>query len=624
MDFRVNQVSIENFRAIEKIETKLWNETIVSGDNECSKSSFVSAILWCLTGKDIENNSTFEIVPIGKYGKVNPTVTLECVIGDKPVTLKREYKAKFTRDKQFSDYSVVTYINGIETGVRKFQEWVTANICNEQVFKILSNPKTFAEDCPKEPKELMWQAQRRLLIGIIGEQKTDLELAQTETQFKDLVEHLKRYDSATQYLTFAKKQYSETQKELDSFSVRVEQQEKNIMETTHTEAEIEQLVTKIKKQASDLKAQNESFKRADRSNQADLLKQEIQSKTNQIDSLLKQYNEDMQVYERTKTAYQNEADKCKNELDEAFKKIKTYTEAIEKLKTAVVVEVCETCGQKLTKYAIENSKRKLEERIKSGEKQTANLSNQIIQLKSAYETNLGKSRTIMQPTYPAIVDKLKEDIMVLTNNLSEISVETNMQGYEESMKQLESEMDSLKEEYFKIKHNKECGAELQKIKEENRETAKKLSDLQRMVDITKDFISFKCLKHENEINNLFENVTFQLFEKNKSNDEVKETCVMRYKGVKYDDLSYSTKVIAAIEIVKAFQKFYNVTVPLFIDNGESITGELNANTQTITMKVVEEKCPKCNGESGRRNSDGTWTCKKCGHVWKKKLEILEA
>src|SRR5699024_141602 len=128
---------------------------------------------------------------------------------------------------------------------------------------------------------------------------------------------------------------------------------------------------------------------------------------------------------------------------------------------------------------------------------------------------------------------------------------------------------------------------------------------------------------EDSINALFDNVSFQLFEKNKSNDEIKETCILRFKGIKYQDLSYSTKIIAALEVVRAFQKFYNVTVPIALDNAESITGSVNTGAQTFFMKVKEELCPECGGESGRRNKDGTWTCQKCGHVWKKVLSIVE-
>ena len=623
LDFKIKHINIENFRCFEKIETDLWESTIVEGSNESGKSSFASAILWALTGRNVEGDSTFEIVPNGKYGEVSPSVELECVIGEKPVTLKRVYEAKFTRDKKFSDYAVTTYINGIETGVRKFQEWISSNICNEQVFKILSNPKTFVEDCPKETKELMWQAQRRLLLSIIGENKNDAEIAHSDSQWEPIAEALKRYDNANQYLVFMKKKYADAQKKLNDFDVRISQQERNLSQVDVTESEIEEQVSETKKEAANLNAQNEAHKRSQRTGQADLIKAQIKQATEKKDALLRQYNEDMQVFTRTKAVYQQEADNYKNQCAEGMKQMKVYAEALEKLSKTVVKEVCETCGQKLSKFAIENSQKKLAQRIQNGKQKTAELRESVATLKQKFENAQRKVNGLMEPTYPSQVDALQGEIEALTEQLASIPEPVDMEGYAEAMQSLTERMESLKEKYMLLKRNKEVEAEIERIEAERKDCVAELSEAQRNLDLVKRFISFKCESSESAINALFDNVQFQLFEQNKSNDDVRETCILRYRGVKYDDLSYSTKIIAGLEVVKAFQKFYNITAPIFIDNAESITGYVETGAQTFFMRVREELCPECSGQSGRRNADGTWTCQKCGNVWKKELSIVE-
>lgn len=624
MEFKINHVMIENFRCFEKIDTDLWESVLVEGSNESGKSTFASAILWVLTGKNVEGESTFEIVPTGKYGKVSPSVLLECTIGEKPVSLKREYKAKFTRDKNFSDYAVTTYINGIETGVRKFQDWITSNICNEQVFKILSNPKTFVEDCPKETKELMWQAQRRLLMKMIGGDKTDLEVARENEEWSILEPHFLRYDSASQFLTYLKKQYAELQKQLDFYDTRVELQERNIVPVQHTMGEIEQLVAEVKKNVAKLKAENEMFKRTRTSERAESIKAEIASLTAEKESLMEKYREDQILYERTKQAYQAKADELKSKCEQAMQTIKTYAEALEKLKAVKVVEVCETCGQRLDEASIKRSKAKLQERIKNGNAKTTQLSNEAARLRKEWEGAIGRIKTLMEPVYPSKADLIQSKIEELTNTLASIPEGQNVDGFDSSMQEYESMMDTLREEYFNAKKNKEFEDKVAELENEHKEQVRQLSETQMLMDKTKAFVSAKCKNAEDSINEMFKNVSFQLFEQNKSNDDVRETCILRYRGVKYDDLSYSTKIIAGLEVVKAFQRFYNVTAPVFIDNAESITGDVETGAQTFFMKVREELCPECSGQSGRRNADGTWTCKKCGHVWKKKLSVMEA
>lgn len=624
MDFKINHVNIQNFKAIDYLETDVWNKTEVVGDNECSKTTFASAILWCLTGKDVEGNTSFEIVPIGQFGKVSPAVTLECVVGDRPATLKREYKAKYARDKSFSGYATTTFINGVETGVRAFGDWISTHICNEQVFKILSNPKTFTENCPRELKELIWAAQRRLLLSIIGDQKTDSDVAESDDMWSDLVDPLKRYDSATVYLSFLKKQYSELQKSLDGFGIRIEQQEKNIKPEPHTESEIAELVNQVKADAADLKAKNEDYKRQRRTGIADEIKAKIAEATKQRDAMLKAYTDDMQVFARAKASYQAQADEAKRKCDEKSAELKKYIEALEKLKSAPVREVCDKCGQRIPPIRIDAAKRKLAERIENGQKMIAQIRDQVIKLNRQWQEMQAKANGLMEPTYPARVEECNKEIQELTEQLLNVPDGKDMDTFQSEMQALEARMDELKQEYQIIKNNASMTAEIESIENERSECAEKISETQRLLDLVREFISFRCSSSEDAINGLFENVKFQLFERNKSNDDVKETCILRYRGVKYDDLSYSTKIIASVEVLRAFQKFYGVTVPCILDNSESITGNVDTGAQTIYMRVQEEFCPECSGESGRRNADGTWTCKRCGHVWKKKLEIKEA
>lgn len=623
MDLKINHVKIQSFKAIESLETDVWDKTEVVGDNECSKTTFASAILWCLTGKDVEGNTSFEIVPMGQYGKVSPSVELECTVGDKPVTLKREYKAKYARDKSFAGYATTTYINGVETGVRAFGDWISSHICNEQVFKILSNPKTFTENCPREPKELDWQARRRLLLSILGDQKTDLDIAESDDKWSDLVDPLKRYDSATVYLSFLKKQYSELQKSLDGFGIRIEQQEKNIKPEPHTESEISELVNQVKADAADLKAKNEDYKRQRRTGIADEIKAKIAEATKRRDAMLKAYTDDMQVFARAKASYQAQADEAKRRCDEKSAELKKYIEALEKLKSAPVREVCDKCGQRIPANRIEAAKKKLAERIENGQKMIAQIRDQVIKLNRQWQEMQAKANGLMEPTYPARVEECNKEIQELTEQLLNVPDGKDMDTFQSEMQALEERMDALKQEYQVIKNNASMEAEIESIENERSECAENISETQRLLDLVREFISFRCSSSEDAINNLFENVKFQLFDKNKSNDEIKETCILRFKGVKYQDLSYSTKIIASVEVLKAFQKFYGVTVPCILDNSESITGIVDTGAQTIYMRVREEFCPECNGESGRRNQDGTWTCKRCGHVWKKKLEIRE-
>lgn len=621
-NFKIAHIKIENFRAIQSLETDLWDKTIISGDNETGKSTFASAITWCLFGKDVENNNTFEIVPTGGYGELSPCVTLECKIEDRPSTVCRLYKACKARDGSFTEYKTVTSVNGIEIGVRKFQEWISTNICNEQVFKILSNPKTFVEDCPKEPKELMWQAQRRLVMSIINNNQTDLDVAATSNKWNDLVDPFKRYGDATSYLAYLKKAYSDSQKQLNSFLVRIEQQEKNLIPVEMREDEIQDKASALKKEYNQIKAQKEQAQNNAYRGSVSEVHERILQLREEEDNLRQEYSEKLLLYENTKAAYKKEIDEINGKIFEMMQTIKTYSEAIDKLKSTVVVEICATCGQKLTPNAIRNSKLNLEKRIKTGQQKTEELMKSVAELNRAKESKIAACKNLPAPALPVRIEIIRNEIAELKEGIEWLTVDIDVSVYDTKLEELEMALNGLRDEYNKIKQNKQCQDEVDSIRREQQAKAQEISVLQRMLDLTREFISQKCQESENKINSMYKNVMVKLFEQNKTNDEIKETCIIMYNGHKYQDLSASTKIIASLELVEAFQKYYNITVPCIIDNTESITDSLSIDGQSILMKVVAEICPKCeSGSHTRKQESGVWKCRECGNEWVKNIQI---
>lgn len=627
MNFKITHILIENFRAIEKLETDLWNKTIVSGDNETSKTGFASAITWALFGRDVENNATFEIIPFGKAGKVNPSIKLECMLDNRLVTIQRVYKAKFTIDKQFDTYQTVTLINDVEIGVRKFQQWITDNICDEQVFRILSNPTTFATDCPKEQKETNWMAQRRLLFNITGNDISDAEWAKNSNKWIDLVTPLERYGNCTSYLTYLKKQYATLQKSQDAFSIMIDQQEHNIQDCEYNSIdEIENVIEHTKNSIQKLEQENQQYKSQYHNQSADCKRQEFNAINDEKKSIQEKYQEDLKAFETRKMAIQGDAMSKKQSLKDMMATLATYIEALDKLKNKKVQDTCPTCGSKLDEKKVDAAKAELEKRISNGKQKIADLKNKIQSTKKEIESLENQEKTMVSPVYPARIKQIDDEMNSILDALSAYNDISNqdMLEYDEKIARYNNILEYAQSQIFVLKHNQEYKRQIDAIREEQSETVKQLSETQRMLDLAKEFMSEKCREAENFINSLFPNVRFQLFEKNKSNDEYRECCNLTFNGHKYADLSASTKIIVSLEVVVAFQKYYNVCVPICCDNMESVTGNIETNAQTIMFYVKSEPCPKCGSfRHSRRLQNGQWKCLDCQNEWVKTLEIKE-
>lgn len=81
-------------------------------------------------------------------------------------------------------------------------------------------------------------------------------------------------------------------------------------------------------------------------------------------------------------------------------------------------------------------------------------------------------------------------------------------------------------------------------------------------------------------------VHWKMYEPNLTNDGEKEICQAIINGVPYEQQNTATRVNAGIDICNGFAQAYGVSVPLFIDNAESVTDTLPTNGQSIKLTVV--------------------------------------
>ena len=623
MKFSITHVLIQNFRAIESLETDLWDKTLLTGDNETSKTGLASAILWCMTGKDSEGNSTFEIVPSGKYGKVSPCVELECSVDGKPLTLKREHKAKLARDKTFKEYATVCYINGLEVGTRKFQEYISKNICDEQVFKILSNPYTFVEDCPRMAKELPWQAQRRLLMELV-DSSSDEELLTGKDQWEALREPLQRYDSAQQYLAFLKQESAKLQKEVGTFEAKVQQQQENIVPLDFTEEELRAKLKEVDDHIKELDEASESKMIAETQRTAEKAKTKIQKLQRQRDQIVQEYTQEHDEFLREKASIEAEAAEARRIAEEWTAKQARYAAEVERLSSTKIKTVCEHCGQTLPLQKRGEIKREVEYRLAKGNAYIENARAKAEKAVAESNALLQSAGELKAPVYPVKeLDDLQEKISKAIEEANSFATASPDAELQEERTKAAAETKKLNRGLYAIEVNKACRERIEALKRSHRKNLEAVNDCQIMEDMCREFIAYKCEAAEEEINALFQTVKFQLFEKNKSNDDIREVCNLTFNGHKYADLSASTKLVANIELLAAFQKHYGVTIPIICDNMESVTADLKTDAQVVKMYVVEERCPMCGGKSGRRTPGGTWVCQKCGNEWVKTLTIKE-
>lgn len=130
--------------------------------------------------------------------------------------------------------------------------------------------------------------------------------------------------------------------------------------------------------------------------------------------------------------------------------------------------------------------------------------------------------------------------------------------------------------------------EVEKLYQAFRESSQKESDIQRKKDILKNFSIKKNERIAEMINPYFEEFQFNFLSYTQSNDPV-EVCEMLRNGVEYRNLNYSDQLICKVDLLCGFQKIQGVSLPIFIDNAESINVSRRpvTNRQMVFLEVTE-------------------------------------
>ena len=130
--------------------------------------------------------------------------------------------------------------------------------------------------------------------------------------------------------------------------------------------------------------------------------------------------------------------------------------------------------------------------------------------------------------------------------------------------------------------------EVDKLYQAFRDSSQKEADIQKRKDILKNFSIKKNERIASMINPYFDEFQFNFLSYTQNNDPV-EVCEMIRKGVEYRNLNYSDKLIVQTDLLCGFQKIQGVSLPIFIDNAESINVSRRpvTNRQMVFLEVTD-------------------------------------
>ena len=499
MNVIYKKLIIENFKGFKKKEVDFDEKTtLIKGANEVGKSTVFDAVDYCLYGKNSTGETQFGILPNNAPMGVSPMVTLEIAVDDKPVTLSRCYKAKKNRQKEFTgEYNTVCEINGIDKGVKGFEQYI-GEIVDNDVFKLLTSTSYFMEHMIAGKGETISQKQRKILYSIC-ELKGDIDLVNEKIEkYEGLVEPLKRYDNASEYMKSLKNQLSKLNKEIDDFSTRVDQQVKNFIEVDFdvleledeiacNEAELERLqkekdeilcndckqklkdsLQETKNKLSALESENQKHKETSKLEHEKSLLEKTADLREKMNNLINEYRKEKNETERKNDslcAKRNSLQADINLKKTIIKKLAAEYKNVDG-QEIVVEEKCNSCNrpydEKSVAFAKEAKEKEKKEKLEEISKKGKEHKTQLASLNADIEAVQKDIYALPVISMTDSIEALKQQIQAIQDG-EEKFVEKDKPDYEERKNELSAEI-TLQE--INIKENEDVFAEDKKNIEE--------------------------------------------------------------------------------------------------------------------------------------------------------------
>lgn len=237
MQIKLKSLHIENFKGIKSIDVSFGDKTKIKGQNAAGKTTVFDSFTWLLFNKNSAGDEKFNLRPLDADGKHIHNVEIKVVavleVDGKDVELTKVQKENWVK-KRGTDTSELKgnvnsfEIDGYPKSEKDYKEYISS-LVNEDLFKMLTNPQYFSN--------MKWKDQRDILMKFVSD-ISDVELAQGNPEFADLIPELEKAPSTDDIQKKFSKALSEWKKKQAEIPVRIDELSKSLVDIDFSAQEL--------------------------------------------------------------------------------------------------------------------------------------------------------------------------------------------------------------------------------------------------------------------------------------------------------------------------------------------------------------------------------------------------
>ncbi|OTN76758.1 hypothetical protein A5886_001837 [Enterococcus sp. 8G7_MSG3316] len=636
----LNNLFLKNFKGIENFNFEPFgSNAVVSGQNGSGKTTLADALLWLLFGKDTRgaklNPKPLDMNNNEKLG-LEPTVEAVLVIDGSEVNLKRVQEEKWNTPRgqlekvRGSDTTKYT-IDGVPTMEKEWKAYFE-KISAENILQMLFDSTFFMK--------MNWKNRREILVNMTG--LSDDEIIAKDPDLKGITKIIKEH-SIDDYRKILASQKKELKRKIDGLPARIQEvtdmfakakadigdlSSEEIQEQVFEyEADVSNLQNKLNSYAagsasldfqqelSSLKVKLSEAQSAylsstnmeTRSLQDDLNKQqrivnEIRSlrdeEENKKDKVIKQFydlehflaehrNKYRILKEMTFNEHQKVCPTCAQELpaDQIEEMVSNFNE---QKATDMETNIAEgkAAKEKLLAYkaTIANHEKetvRLEKSLSEAEETLNKINAELIFIQGSTKKFEDTSQ------FKKIQDQINIAQQKILNDTSDTAAEE--QELEEQIRQKRVLIAEAQATFQRMASLSDYEDRIEELKQEDSKLKAQNQDVERYLFLLDEFTRKKVKYLEESINSKFELVKFKLFNILK-NGGIEEVCEATYSGIEYGtSLNTGARINCDLDIINTLSKEFGLSVPVFVDNTESVNDLHPIDSQMIELRVTKNK-----------------------------------
>lgn len=627
------RLTLSNFKGCKYFELDIDGKNAnVYGDNGTFKTTLYDALLWLFFGKDSSFKTQFEIKTLNADGTPQHNLSHE-VKGlfnwdGRAIELRKVFKEIWTKKRgsaapEFSGHETSHFVDGVPVNKRDYEKRI-GEIATEDQFKLLTNPFYF-------PAIMKWQDRRALLMAMCGDINKQ-DLSALSEKYAPLVQ-IMRQRTIEDHRKIVMARRKEINDQLATLPARIDEVVRSLDDVSGINhlAEIERInslsadLEKIEARISSLKSGGIV---------ADLRRQLAEANTELLNcenarNKEQRFLDDERQKEITKD--EREILNAENTINALGINIRTNNEAADalaaKIQTLVdewksldqvsqIDTICPTCGQDLPEekvaeivaannQRISERKAAIDQQGKATREQLTSTNTKIASLIEEKEeakkrlASLKESLEELKKSEPAQASILPELVCArerVANLQARIAGEEDgLQGETpeltaalESAQACRDAIAASQAKVAKVEASQKAQDRKAALEAEEKTMTAELERIEKELFLIDEFTREKVEILESKVNGLFKLARFKLFSE-QVNGGVAECCSVTYNGVPFEtSLNNGARINVGLDIIDTISKHSGLSLPVVVDNAESVTSLPEMDAQVVRLVVSEQ------------------------------------